>query len=112
MNVNGRPVATTRNAEGPNRVSRLRRGHGVLCTVLLAIVVAITSACSASTGEAGAPKITTLKIAINSAPNSLNPALAQGSRQFIGIALSLTYDALFHQTPTGKIEPQLATKWG
>lgn len=91
----------------PRKVSR-RRSTASTAVVLAAILVA-TSACG-STGSANAG-ITTLKIAINSAPSSLNPALVTGSREFIGIPLSLSYAALFHETPAGKIEPQLATSW-
>lgn len=89
----------------PRRSQHLAKGStaGLLVGLLLA-----TSACG---GAASGTEITTLKIAINSAPNSLNPALAQGSRQFIAIPLSLSYAALFHQTPTGKVQPQLATSW-
>ncbi|GGJ71280.1 ABC transporter substrate-binding protein [Streptomyces brasiliensis] len=86
-----------------------RRVSTVSTTVVLAVLLVVTSACGATTGATA--KITTLKIAINSAPNSLDPALASGSRQFIALPLSLSYAALFHETPAGKIEPQLATSW-
>ncbi|PQP14209.1 ABC transporter substrate-binding protein [Rhodococcus opacus] len=92
------------------RLSRGSRRLSVACTaILLAALLVAISACGSSSGAY--EKITTLKIALNSAPNSLNPALATGSRQFIAIQLSLSYAALFHQTPTGDIEPQLATTW-
>lgn len=86
-----------------------RHRSAVPAAVVLAAVLAATSACGSTSGTNA--RITTLKIAINSAPSSLNPALVTGSRQFIGIPLSLAYAALFHETPDGKIESQLATSW-
>ncbi|CNF58469.1 extracellular solute-binding protein family 5 [Mycobacterium tuberculosis] len=104
--MNVKHLAAVARPFGRSRTARRR--SKTAAAAALAVLLA-TTACSPASG-AGA-EITTLKIAINSAPDSLNPAKVSGSRGFIAIPLSLSYAALFHQTPAGEIEPQLATSW-
>jgi peptide/nickel transport system substrate-binding protein len=88
------------------------RGLPMVSTaLLLAAVPVVTAACGGSSSGTAGPQVSTLKIAVTSPPSSNNPATSTGFRTYSSIFYSLAYAALFHDTPTGKIQPQLATSW-
>lgn len=87
-----------------------RRLSTALTPLPLAAVLVAAAACGTSSAADGS-KVTTLKIAADSPPSSNNPALSTGFRTYSSIFYSLAYAALFHETPSGKFQPQLATSW-
>lgn len=87
-----------------------RRLSTASTALLLAVLPVVTAACGSSSA-ASDPQITTLKIAVDSPASSNNPALSTGFRTYSSIFYSLAYAALFHETPSGQFQPELAASW-
>jgi len=86
----------------PRRLSPLRAG------VIAAVTLASLAGCSASATTQSHAKSTTLTIAMQQAPPSLDPA--QANNTFWNY-FDLAYDPLIVQAPDGTFQPGLATSW-
>src|SRR6516162_1477593 len=84
------------------RLSPLRAG------VVAAVALASLAGCSASATTQSGAKSTTLTIAMQQAPPSLDPA--QANNTFWNY-FDLAYDPLIVQAPDGTFQPGLATSW-
>jgi peptide/nickel transport system substrate-binding protein len=91
------------------RAGRRSRAAATGLALIAAIVVATGCGSASSTG-AGGPKITQLKIAVDSV-NTLDPAKATYTLYWGAMYSTPAYAALFHVSKDGKIEPQLAQTW-
>src|SRR5688572_15232787 len=95
--------------ESPVQRRRSRKLMLAASTALVMALSVVAAGCG-STNSSGAEGDKTLRVAV-AASVSLDPALTNQARGDGPVLISPAYAALFHHTPSGKIEPALATSW-
>jgi peptide/nickel transport system substrate-binding protein len=95
---------------GVRRAAFSRPVIGGLTTALAIAVAGCSSGGGASTGSGGSTAGAVLTVGELAAAISLNPALQAGDSSYDFITPA--YDPLILDSPTGKLQPDLATSWG
>jgi peptide/nickel transport system substrate-binding protein len=88
----------------------LRKTTAIAVGVIMVAALAACTGSKPSSGGASAAAATTLKMGATIAPQSLSPILNQGNPESL-MVMQLAYDSLIEVSPSGKLQPSLATSW-
>lgn len=94
-----------------NHLASRRFATVVALTVVPVLAAGCGGGATTAGGGGGGAKASTLRIAVNS-QTSGNPAKSEYAVYWGAMGSDPAYAALFHLTPEGKIQANLATKWG